>query len=174
MSAPAKKHSSRRKTAARQKEDQRLEKQERDKLICHRFAQLRNASRVAREYGVSRMYVTRIWERQSEEERDALLSVREQVDEELNRKIAKAEAIAGDKFTANVVQARELLGEELIRRCTSVDIREISDKDFTSLLRLVATIVAPDNDPDKPRNTEDSIFNTLRQTIQVSINQNDE
>ena len=56
------------------------------------------------------MYVTRTWERLSPDEREALLSVREQVDEDLNRRIVTAEAAAGDEFTANVVQARELLG----------------------------------------------------------------
>lgn len=170
MTSPVRK----RKTKADKQQEKRLEKQERDKLICYRYAQLRNASRVAQEYGVSRMYVTRTWERLTDDERETMLSVREQVDEDLNRKIIKAEAMAGDEFTANVVKARELLGKELLRRCSGKDIRMISDKNFTSLLRLAATIVAPDNNSDKPDNGEENIFNTLRQTIQVSINQNDE
>ena len=174
MTAPVKKTASRRKTAARKQQEARLEKQERGKLICYRYAQLRNASRVAQEYGVSRMYVTRTWERLSPDEREALLSVREQVDEDLNRRIVTAEAAAGDEFTANVVQARELLGKELIRRCTSVSLKEISDKDFTSLLRLVATIATPGNNSDKPNGPEEDFFNALRQSIRKSINQNDE
>ena len=174
MTVPVKKTASRRKTAARKQQEARLEKQERDKLICYRYAQLRNASRVAQEYGVSRMYVTRTWERLSSDERETLLSVREQVDEDLNRRIVKAEAAAGDEFTANIVHARELLGKELIRRCTDVSLREISDKDFTSLLRLVATIAAPGEGSDKPNDPAADFFNSLRQSIRKSINQNDE
>lgn len=174
MASRAKKSTSPRKSAAQIRQETRLEKQERDKLICYRYAQLHNASRVAQEYGVSRMYVTRTWERLSSDERETLLSVREQVDEDLNRRIVKAEAAAGDEFTSNVVQARELLGKELIRRCTSVSLQEISDKDFTSLLRLVATIAAPGDNSDKPDGPADDFFNALRQSIQKSINQNDE
>lgn len=174
MTSRAKKSTPPRKSAAQIRQETRLEKQERDKLICYRYAQLRNASRVAQEYGVSRMYVTRTWERLTPDERETLLSVREQVDEDLNRRIVKAEAAAGDEFTANVVHARELLGKELIRRCTDVSLRNISDKDFTSLLRLVATIAAPGDNSDKPSGPADDFFNALRQSIQKSINQNDE
>lgn len=168
MASPAKK----RKTAAQEREDKRLEKQERDKLICYRYARLRNATRVAQEYGVSRMYVTRLWERMPADERETLLSVREQVDEELNRKIVRAEAIAGDSFVADVIKARELLGRELLRRCTEEDIRLMTDKDFASLLRLAASIATPGGEGDADK--EDDIFRTLRQHIQASINQIDE
>lgn len=174
MSSSGKKSSRTRKSAARKQQDKRLEKEERDKLINYRYARLRNASRVAQEFGVSRMYVSRLWDRLPDAEREALLEVREQVDEDLNRKIAKAEEMAGDEFTANVVRARSLLGRELLRRCTGEDIRMLSDKDFTALLRLAATIASPDDGCKNPGTTpEESIFNTLRQSIHVSINNNE-
>lgn len=160
---------SKRKTKAQLREENRLAKQETDKLICYRYAQCHNASRVAKEYNVNHMYVTRAWNRLSEEERNALLEVREQVDDELNHKLIKAEAIAGDEFIATVVRARDLMGQELIRRCTGKDIRMISDKDFTSLVRLVVSITIP-TDADETNIPQSNILRTHRESIQQAIN----
>lgn len=153
--------------------DRVAEKQERDKAICYRFAQLRNASRVAKEFGVNRMYVTRLWNRQTEDEKETLVSVREQVDEDLNRRILKAESIAGDTFVANIVAARENLGRELIRRCGEKIVREISDRDFTSLLRLVTAIASPPGNTEEPGKDKGDFFDSLRESIDQSIHQNE-
>lgn len=164
-----------RKTAMRDRagNDPAAEKQERDKAICYRFAQIQNATRVAKEFGVNRMYVTRLWNRQSAEEKEAIMSVREQVDEDLNRRILKAENIAGDSFAANIVAARENLGKELIRRCDETIVRGISDRDFTSLLRLVASIANPSENPTDPAKGKDDFFGSLRESIDQSIHQNE-
>lgn len=159
-----------RRSATKLREERRSEKQERDKLICYRYAQCRNASLVGKEHGVNHMYVLRAWERLTDDERDALLNVREQIDEELNRKLIKAEQIAGDEFVANVVRARELIGKELIRRCTGKDIRIISDKDFTSLTRLVASITSSGEEDKNDDSPQSSTFSAYRQAIQGKIN----
>lgn len=163
--------SSRKKRSRDEKMDhqkKRIEKQERDKIICYQYARCRNASRVAKEHGVSHVYVLRAWNRLSEEERDALFETREQVDEELNEKLLQAERIAGDTFIANLVFAREKLGRELVRRCTGDDIRTLSDKDFTSLLRLVATVTAPEEEKEEQR-SENSTLRAYRQAIREEI-----
>lgn len=142
------------------------DKREQDKLICYRYAQCHNATTVGKEFGVSRMYVTRAWARMTEDERAALADTTEQVDEQLNQKILDAERIASDNFVQKVVQARELLADELLKRVQGVSIRTISNKDFTSLLRLVANISAPEktDDGDQP-----DTLRRLRESIRDDI-----
>lgn len=112
------------------------------------------------------MYVTRAWARMTEDERAALADTTEQVDEQLNQKILDAERIASDNFVQKVVQARELLADELLKRVQGVSIRTISNKDFTSLLRLVANISAPEktDDGDQP-----DTLRRLRESIRDDI-----
>ncbi|MEG1622796.1 MAG: hypothetical protein RR330_05430 [Alistipes sp.] len=146
-----------------------LGKRERDRLMCYRFAQLRNASAVGAEFGVSRMYVSRLWDRITNEEREMILDTSKEVVEDLNKKIITAEKIAGDEFIANVVKAREMAGRELIRRFTGKDIRMISNKDFSSLLKLVSDIAV-----NKGNETEiDPINSTFRQHREAIRNEID-
>lgn len=149
------------------------EKQERDKAICYRFAQLRNACHVAKEFGVSRMYVSRLWNKLAPEDREALLSIREQVNDDLNRRIMQAEHISGDSFTSKIMKARENLGDELIRRCDKKVVQSMSNRDFTSLLRLVASIANPSENPTDSVKGKNDFFGSLRESIDQSIHQNE-
>ncbi len=157
----------RKKAKQREKETDLQSRQERDKLICYRYAQCRNASTVGKEFGVSRMYVTRAWGRLSEDEQNALLDTSQQVDEELNQKILDAERIAGDAFVRKIVQAREIAAEELLRRFTGPNIKMISNKDFTSMLRLIAAISATEK-ADEHTETQDT-FRLHRESIREDI-----
>lgn len=139
-------------------------RQEQDRLICYRYAQCRNASSVGKEFGVSRMYVSRAWERLSEEERRALTDTTEEVSEQLNRRIIEAEQIAGDSFVRKIVEARNLAADELLRRFQK-DIKMISDKNFATLFRLVANITPSDEDDPGQNDTYRRLRETIRQDI---------
>lgn len=153
--------------SARQRELRKSEKQERDKQICYKYARCRNASQVGKEFGVSHVYVLRAWKRLSDDERAALLDTRDQVDEELNRKLIQAERIGGDKFIADLVRAREFLGQEILKRCTGTNIHLISNKDLTSLARLVVTVTSPDQVNDTKQ--ENETLRAYRQSIREQI-----
>lgn len=155
------------KEPAADKGQEKRQKAELDKQICYSYARSRNASRVAKEFGVNHVYVLRAWKRLTDDEREALLDTKEAVDEELNRKIITAERAAGDTFIARMVEARERLSEELVRRCTGARITIMSNKDLTSMLRLVATVTAPDG-ADVTEEDDDPLAkyrNTIREQI---------
>lgn len=148
-----------------------LSKQERDKLICYRYAQCRNATIIGREFGVSRMYVTRAWDKLTDDEREAIEHTKEQVDEELNQKILDAERIAGDHFMRNVIAARELAGREILRRFNDANIRDISTKDFTALTRLLCNIVTPEEQDNPEEREKQDTFRQRRESIRANIEQ---
>lgn len=134
----------RRKSKREQAANGDLPKEELDKLICYRYSQSGNATAVGKEFHVSRMYVTRAWDRLSKDERDAIEDTKEQVDEELNQRILDAERIAGDTFMRNIIAAREQAGREILRRFNDANIRDIDNKDFASLMRLLCNICTPE------------------------------
>lgn len=157
---------SRKKSKLQQAAGDPLSKQEMDKLICYRFAQCHNACTVAGEFGVSRMYVARAWARLPKEQQEVLFDTSDDISEELNQKIIDAERIAGDGFVRKVIQAREMAADELLRRFKQNNIKGISDKDFTSLLRLVSTIPADGAEGDTDSG---STFRQHRESIREEI-----
>lgn len=160
----------RRKSKRRDGDQEALSKQEKIKLICYRYAQCKNATTVGKEFGVSRMYVTRAWDRLTSEEREAIEHTKEQVDEELNQKILDAERIAGDSFIRNVIAARELAGRELLRRFNDAHIADISNKDFAALTRLLCSISTPEQENPEEKEKQDT-FRQRRESIRENIEQ---
>lgn len=152
------------------KSNEQLGKRERNRLICYRFAQLRNATAVAKEFDVNRMYVSRLWDKLANEDREAILETSKEVTEDLNQKIVDAEKIASDGFIANVVKAREMAGKELLRRFTSKDIRMVSDRDFASLVKLVADIATTNSDDNSKVDPLNSTLRMHREAISDDIN----
>ena len=154
--------------ARRKTKSEDLKKEERLKLICYRYAQCGNATTVGKEFGVSRMYVTRAWDRLTEDERTAIKQTKEQVDEELNQKIIDAERIAGDTFMRNVIAARELAGREILRRFNDAHIQDMSHKDFAALTRLLCNITTPEEQSPEEQEKQDT-FRQRREAIRESI-----
>lgn len=158
----------RRKTRREKAPNGELSKAELDKLVCYRYAQCGNATLVGKEFGKSRMYVTRAWERLSEEERSALQSTRDEVDEDLNRRIIEAEHIAGDTFMRNIIAARELAGNEILRRFQDVNLRMMPNRDFTALVRLLCNVTAPEQEGQEEKEKQDT-FRLRRESIREDI-----
>lgn len=158
----------RRKTKRSEASNGDLSKEELNKLICYRYAQCGNATTVGKEFKVSRMYVTRAWDRLTEDERTAIKHTKEQVDEELNQKILDAERIAGDTFMRNVIAARELAGREILRRFNDIHIQDMSNKDFAALTRLLCNITTPEEQAPEEVEKQDT-FRQRRESIRASI-----
>lgn len=148
-----------------------LSKEERNKAMMYRFAQTRNAVQVGEEFGVSRMYVKRAWDKLPEEEKDALLDTEQQISEELNQKIIDAERISGDAFVAKIIEARMLGAEELLRRFKECDIRMIPNKDFTSMMRMLLTVTGIDNQTENEEKERQSTQRSRREAIREQIEQ---
>lgn len=146
-----------------------LSKEERNKAMMYRFAQTRNAVQVGEEFGVSRMYVKRAWDKLSEEEKNTLLDTEQQISEELNQKIIDAERISGDAFVRKIVEARMLGAEELLRRFKEQDIRMIPNKDFTSMMRMLLTVTGIEDKEDTEEKERQSTQRSRRESIREQI-----
>ncbi|MEG2370814.1 MAG: hypothetical protein RSB23_06590, partial [Alistipes sp.] len=111
-----------------------------------------------------------LWDKLANEDREAILETSKEVTEDLNQKIVDAEKIASDGFIANVVKAREMAGKELLRRFTSKDIRMVSDRDFASLVKLVADIATTNSDDNSKVDPLNSTLRMHREAISDDIN----
>lgn len=145
-----------------------LTKEEFDKIICYRFSQVKNATKVGEEYGVSRMYVKRAWARQTKDERETLKQMREQIDEDLNQRIIDAERVAGDHFMQNIITSRELAGREILRRFADPLLRDMTDRDLASLVKLLHTITT-EQPPQPEDNEKQDTFRLRREAIRADI-----
>lgn len=158
----------RKKTKRKEAMDGDLTREELDKLICYRYAQCGNATSVGNEFKVSRMYVTRAWKKLSREEREAIKHTSEQVDEELNQKIIDAERIAGDTFMRNVIAAREIAGREILRRLNDAHVKDMGNKDFVALTRLLCNITSNEQPTNEEREKQDTL-RQRRESIRTEI-----
>lgn len=149
----------------------KADKQEQERLWCYRYTQVKSFSKVAKEFNTHPMTVKRAWERLSQEEQQTLYDTHEEVSENLNKQIIRAEAIAESDFTKNIILARERLGRELVRRLgNDEETKNISNKDLASYLRIVTAIDEP-NDNDKSK-TEEPTLARLRISIMGGIDNN--
>lgn len=148
-----------------------LPKEELDKIICYRYSQCGNYSAVAEQFGVSRSYVTRAWAKLSPEEQEAIRSVKEEVDENLNQKIIDAERIAGDTFMRNIIAARNIAGEEILRRLDPYNIRDISNTDFVALTKMLYSFASPNDDKEEieKQDTYRQRRESIREDIEKSL-----
>lgn len=146
--------------------------------LCYAYVECGSYNAVAKQFGTHAQVVKRAWEKLSEDQKQSIRDAHEKVAENISRKVKKsifaiarqedvegvtedemvealnrstmkAEALVSDGFVENVIQARMLLGQELTRRCgDSLRLQMMSNKDFATLLRLVATISEPQKDKD--------------------------
>lgn len=152
--------------------------------LCYAYVEYGSYNAVAKQFGIHAEQVKRCWNRLTEEQRQSIRDAHEKVAENISRKVKKsildivpqearegltdddvvealnrstirAEAFVSDGFVENVMQARMLLGQELTRRCgDSLRLQMMSNKDFATLLRLVATISEPTKDKDDDENSK--------------------
>lgn len=150
--------------------DGKLNKEELKKRYCYEYAKIRNFNIVAKQFGCHPESVRRAWNELSEEERMELENIEVDVNLDLNDKLLIAEKAAGDSFIEDVMAARIAAGRELRNRFQHGKIEFISNKDFASLLRLIA-VIAPATEKEKesaPK--ENNTFRAMRDSIMDDIN----
>ena len=161
-------------TRKRKKGEERSRKnrEELERQLCYRYTQLRNFSKVAKEFNVHTEVVRRAWKKLSDDERRELAGVGMEVQEDLNDRLLIAETAAGDPFIRDIMEARISAGRELRRRFSAGQIETISDRDFASLLRLAASITAalPEDAGDKGHAGSNNTFRPLRDMVDEDIN----
>lgn len=158
------------KVAKKSASDGKLNKEELKKRYCYEYAKIRNFNIVAKQFGCHPESVRRAWNELSEEERMELENIEVDVNLDLNDKLLIAEKAAGDSFIEDVMAARIAAGRELRNRFQHGKIEFISNKDFASLLRLIA-VIAPTTDKEKetaPK--ENNTFRAMRDSIMNDIN----
>lgn len=149
--------------------DGKLNKEELKKRYCYEYAKIRNFNIVAKQFGCHPESVRRAWNEISEEERMELENIEVDVNLDLNDKILIAEKAAGDSFIEDVMAARIAAGRELRNRFQRGKIEFISNKDFASLLRLIA-VIAPTEKEKETAPKENNTFRAMRDSIMNDIN----
>ena len=158
--------------------------------LCYDYAHCRSFSAVARKHGIHPQIVKRAWEALSDEEQQSIIDTRSQSDkhiaerieqadntgntgsdnnvETLNRKTIVAESLAEDAFVRKMMQARNALGDELLRRCDPAYIQTMEDKNFISLVRAVSAATSTPNGEEEKK-AESDTFRLMREKIEVEI-----
>lgn len=155
--------------------------------LCYDYARCRSFSAVARKHGVHPQVVKRAWEALSNEEQQSIIDTRSQSEkhiaerivqadntgndnsvETLNRKTIVAESLAEDAFVRKMMQARNALGDELLRRCDPAYIQTMEDKNFISLVRAVSAATSTPNGEEEKK-AESDTFRLMREKIEVEI-----
>lgn len=158
------------KTPKKSSSEGRLNREELKKRYCYEYAKVRNFNIVAKQFGCHPESVRRAWNELSEEERSELENIEIDVNLDLNDKLLIAEKAAGDSFIEDVMAARIAAGRELRNRFQRGKIENISNKDFASLLRLIA-VIAPATEKEKESTpTQNSTFRAMRDSIMEDIN----
>jgi hypothetical protein len=146
----------------------------RDAIICTEFAKDGRPSIVAKRYGVHHSYVTRLWEKLSEEEKHAFRLKAEDVRDIAAEKIIAEQADAITTITEELIDLTKLSLAEYARRLRSPVLKtEIKDKDLIQFIAKTMDIVqrattASRAEEEKNGNTT-NIFNILDQSIQDNI-----
>lgn len=165
-----------------------MDRKELEHRLCYAYAQCKSFGAAARQFGLHPQQVKRAWEKLSKEEQDAILDTEKQVQENISRKMKKqlypqpledmptiedlnqatlvAEAKVSQDFVENIMTARQLLGQELHRRCSNRDaLAMMSDKNFSTLLRLVMSFTDGNADENNKQPVNSSTLDRLRADI---------
>lgn len=158
------------KKAQSNSEDAKLNKEALKKRYCYEYAKVRNFNIVAKHFGCHPETIRRAWNEMTEEERAELENIEVDVNLDLNDKLLIAEKAAGDTFIQDIMAARIIAGRELLNRFQHGKIEFISNKDFASLLRLIATITPVTEKEKESAPKDNNTFRALRDSIMDDIN----
>lgn len=163
-----------------------IDRKEFEHRLCYAYAQCKSFGAVAKQFGTHPQTVKRAWEKLSSEEQTAIIDTEKQVQENISRKMKRdlypqqemptiehlnqatlaAEAKVSQDFVENVMTARQLLGQELHRRCANRDaLAMMTDKNFSTLLRLVMSFT--DGAPDE--NSKQPVSNSTLEKLKADI-----
>lgn len=147
----------------------------RDAMICTEFANNGRPAIIGKKYGVHHTYVTRLWEKLSEEEKHAFRLKAEDVRDIATERIVAEQADAITTITEELVNLTQLSLAEYARRLRSPVLKtEIKDKDLIQFVAKAMDIMQKATAQSKAEEIEDksgvtNIFNILDQSIQENI-----
>lgn len=169
---------------------EKFDRKELEHRMCYAYAQCKSFSAVAKQFGSHPETVKRAWMKLTPEEQETIIDTEVQVQENITRQMKKkmlqdkidelenptfeemtrvtlaAESAVSKDFVENVMLARTLLGQELCRRCTNRDaLAMMSDKNFSTLLRLVMSFTDGTNDEDNNQKLTTSTLDRLQAEI---------
>lgn len=163
-----------------------IDRKEFEHRLCYAYAQCKSFGAVAKQFGTHPQTVKRAWEKLSVDEQTAILDTEKQVQENISRKMKRelyekhefasieqlnqatiaAEAKVSQDFIENVMTARLLLGQELHRRCSNRDaLAMMTDKNFSTLLRLVMSFTDGGSEDDNKQAITTSTLDKLQADI---------
>lgn len=172
----------------KKEKSEKVDRKELEHRLCYAYAQCKSFCSVAKQFGLHPQQVKRAWEKLSPEEQTAILDTEKQVQENISRQIKKqlypqrvedypsieemnqatlsAEAKVSKDFVENVMTARMLLGQELQRRCSNRDaLAMMSNKNFSTLLRLVMSFTDGGSEEDNKQTVTSSTLERLQAEI---------
>lgn len=169
---------------------EKIDRKELEHRMCYAYAQCKSFSAVAKQFGSHPETVKRAWNKLSPEEQETIIDTEIQVQENITRQMKKkmlqdkideledptfeemtratlaAEAAVSKDFVENVMLARTLLGQELQRRCSNRDaLAMMSDKNFSTLLRLVMSFTDGTNEEENNQKISTSVLERLQADI---------
>lgn len=168
--------------------------------LCYAYVECGSYGAVAKQFGTHSQTVKRAWLKLTDEQQQSIRDAhartsqnlqhklrrsifksepeatagltRDDIIEGLNRQTMRAEALVSAEFVDNVIESRKLLGQELRRRCgDEMRLANMSDKDFATLFRLVASTFENPDDKGADTPEQGSTLKRLRMSIEQEIYQ---